>query len=141
MAWSDVVTNKRNAQGTHYRDKKIGPLISFFHRENLEYATDECQKFLSEEQAPKEKEKLKRWKKGVKAVELIKETLESHKPNEWNLGVSFEWDLAVHLKQGLDEMGFRVLRNYPIINQLHEILERHVLGVSEYGELQDSADG
>ena len=134
MSWGDVINNKHNADSDHYVKQKIGPMVSVYHRENLEYLIDECERLLNEEGKGKNKDEAKRLEIGRKAVKDLRELLLSIKPSEWRKGVIFEWALAIAMKKGMDKLGFRILRNYGMINQLHEILERHLSGVSENDE-------
>lgn len=136
MSWADVISNKHNAQTSHYVNNKIGPLLCIFHRENLEFFIDECERFKTNIEADK---KDKAQKAGIKAVEMVHDLLISHKPEEWKKGVLTNWENTVSIKKGLDSLGFRVLRNYPMINQTHEIIDKHLAGLSEFedGSISD----
>lgn len=131
MAWSDVIANKHNAQGTFYVDSKIGPMVAIYHRENLEHIIDECERFAEEEAKAKKDSRLHQ---GQKTIADIHELLLSVKHEHWKTGLIIEWDFSERVKKGLDKLGFRVLRNYPMLNQLHEIIERHLNAHNEFQE-------
>lgn len=125
MSYSDQVSNKHNAPSDHYVASQIGPKISFFHRENLEKAIDECEDLLETHKDLKSK---------LDVVKTIKGTLEDNKPEEWVSGVEFLWGETEKLIVGFNKLGFRVLRNYPLLSQMQALMERHISGVNEHQE-------
>lgn len=126
---SDEIVNARNLNTSAYKERDEGPRFRVFRESDFNFIIDECETVCGADSPFKEK--------GLKAGKtVLASTFLEKTHSELKDGVSLTWSEGEKLKNMLEQIGVRALRDYKYMTILLELVRIHY--AENRGEVQSN---
>jgi len=119
MGWADYITNKRNLPLVNYVEQGLGPMLAISRQETFDTLFDEFEALL--ETLKDEDEK------SSKGISEAYEKVQRNTFKQYSLD-GVEWSIKESKKfvKATTNLGSRIMRDYPLLNQMAEVMANHV---------------